>query len=179
MRTPKQEHSSLEYASLGLIRNGVCYGYEIFKQMSDTKGLGQVWLIKPANLYAILSKMEAANWLKAKVTSAGNRPPRKEYSLTSEGERIFEEWCFSIAKHPREMRQDFLVRWYFIRGDKKKSEKLIQDQIGECNLWEAGLHSKKSEVGASDWFESTLYQFRINQIRGIKTWLEQLQRGEK
>jgi DNA-binding PadR family transcriptional regulator len=178
MRTPNEEHSSLEYAALGLIRKGVTYGYEIFKQISDQKGLGQIWQTKPGNLYALLGKMVSSGWLVSLVKSEGNRPPRKEFSLTPEGEKAFEAWCSSTVKHPREMRQDFLARWYFVRDNPQVSSELIRDQLEECSAWEAGLLSKEQEVEATAWFESNIYQFRINQIRGIKNWLNQLQRGE-
>lgn len=178
MRTPNDEHSSLEYAALGLIRRGVTYGYEIFKQISDPKGLGQIWQSKPGNLYALLGKMISAGWLISSVNSEGNRPPRKEYTLTSEGEKAFNAWCSRTVKHPREMRQDFLARWFFARENPILSSKLICEQMEECSTWESGLLSKELEVEDSTWFEANIYQFRINQVQGIKNWLIQLQRGE-
>jgi DNA-binding PadR family transcriptional regulator len=178
MRIPNADHSSLEYAVMGLIRSGVTYGYEIFKQISDPKGLGQIWQTKPGNLYALLGKMVSSGWLTSSVMSEGNRPPRKEFSLTPEGEKAFEAWCSSTVKHPREMRQDFLARWYFVRDNPKASAELIRDQLDECSAWESGLLSKEQGVEATAWFESNIYQFRINQIQGIKNWLLQLQRGE-
>jgi DNA-binding PadR family transcriptional regulator len=178
MRIPNDDHSSLEYAALGLIRKGVTYGYEIFKQISDPKGLGQIWQSKPGNLYALLGKMVSSGWLVSLVKSEGNRPPRKEYSLTPEGENAFKTWCSSTVKHPREMRQDFLARWYFVRANPRVSSELIREQLAECSAWETGLLSKAQEVEDSAWFESIIYQFRINQIQGIKNWLIQLQRGE-
>ena len=178
MRIPNDEHSSLEYVALGLIRSGVTYGYEIYKQISDQKGLGQIWQTKPGNLYALLGKMASTGWLTPSVNSEGNRPPKKEFSLTPEGKKVFEEWCSSIVKHPRQMRQDFLARWYFIRDDVQASTALIRKQLEECSAWEAGLLTKEQDVNDSEWFESNIYQFRINQIRGIKNWLIQLERGE-
>ena len=163
---------------MGLIRSGVTYGYEIYKRISDKKGLGQVWLTKPGNLYALLGKMVSSGWLTSSVISEGNRPPRKEYSLTPDGEKAFEDWCSSTVKHPREMRQDFLVRWFFVRLDPRISSKLIRDQLAECSAWEKGLLTKEQGIEDSAWFESSIYHFRINQIRGIKNWLIQLQRGE-
>jgi hypothetical protein len=98
--------------------------------------------------------------------------------LTPEGEKAFVAWCSSIVKHPREMRQDFLARWYFVREKPKVSAKLIREQLAECSAWESGLLSKEQEVEDSAWFEANIYQFRISQIQGIKNWLLQLQRGE-
>jgi len=178
MRTPNTDHSSLEYAVMGLIRKGITYGYEIFKQISDLKGLGQIWQTKPGNLYALLGKLVSSGWLISSVKSGSNRPPRKEFSLTPEGKNAFEVWCSSAVEHPRGMRQDFLARWYFVRDNPQESAKLLHGQLEECSAWESGLLSKEQEVEDSAWFESNIYQFRINQIRGIKNWLNQLQRGE-
>jgi DNA-binding PadR family transcriptional regulator len=178
MRIQKKDHNSLEYAVMGLIRHGVTYGYEILKHVSDKKGLGQIWATKSGNLYALLGKLEATGWLTSSVTTAGNRPPRKDYALTLEGEKAFVDWCSSVVTHPREMRQDFLVKWFFIRSDLGMSSKLIRDQLTECSNWERGLFAKEEKMENSDLFGSTTHKFRINQIRGIKTWLIRLQKGE-
>lgn len=178
MRIPSDKHTSLEYAALGLIKGGISYGYEIFKHISDPKGLGQIWQSKPGNLYALLGKMVSAGWLTSSVKTESDRLPRKEFSLTPEGEIAFNSWCSSPVKHPREMRQDFLARWFFIRDNPNVSAELVNNQLVECSVWETGLLAKNRGVSHSHWFERNIYQFRINQIKGIKNWLLELRKEE-
>jgi len=74
---------------LGLIRNTDMYGYQI-NELIDSHFDLIVNITKPT-AYRLLSKMAEDGWIVSRQETIGNRPPRKIYSITPQGERAFQE----------------------------------------------------------------------------------------
>ncbi len=85
------------------------------KSFTHLEGLGLVWHIKQAHLYALLDKLENQGYLSAKLITTESHPPRKEYHLTRTGRQAFDKWMLAPVEHGRELRQDFLSKFYFAR----------------------------------------------------------------
>lgn len=73
---------------LGLIRNSDLYGYQINELMDAHFDL--IVRITRPTAYRLLNKMTLKGWIEAREEQPGNRPPRKIYTLTQEGEKAFQ-----------------------------------------------------------------------------------------
>lgn len=72
---------------LGLIRNSDMYGYQINELIDAHFGL--IVSITRPTAYRLLNKMLAKGWISAREERIGNRPPRKIYAITPDGETAF------------------------------------------------------------------------------------------
>ena len=78
-----------ELLLLGLLRQGEMYGYKLHDFIETN--LAFCTDLKKATAYVLLDKMQANGWVQVKETREGNRPQRRIYSPTPEGERAFEQ----------------------------------------------------------------------------------------
>ena len=77
-----------ELLLLGLLRGQEMHGYqlnEIISRVNRYIGL------KKATVYFLLDKMDDSGWIKRTDEQEGNRPPRRVYHLTAEGEIRFQQ----------------------------------------------------------------------------------------
>lgn len=74
---------------LGLIRNTDMYGYQINDLIDSHFGI-IVSITKPT-AYRLLNKMAVDGWISFREEQIGNRPPRKIFSITPQGESAFQE----------------------------------------------------------------------------------------
>lgn len=77
-----------EMLLLGLLRSGERHGYQINDFIERT--LSFCADVKKATAYFLLDKMEGRGWVTASEHREGNRPPRKVYAITPEGEAAFQ-----------------------------------------------------------------------------------------
>ena len=86
-----------ELLLLGLLRNQEMHGYQLNEIISRVnKYIG----LKKATVYFLLDKMADSGWITRTDEQQGNRPPRRVYHLTSEGEAIFQQMLReNLARH--------------------------------------------------------------------------------
>jgi DNA-binding PadR family transcriptional regulator len=77
-----------ELLLLGLLREQGMHGYQLL-EFIDTQMAACVDLKKPT-AYFLLDKMAAAGWITAEQMQEGNRPPRRVYHITPQGEAVFQ-----------------------------------------------------------------------------------------
>jgi DNA-binding PadR family transcriptional regulator len=77
-----------ELLLLGLLREHGMHGYQLL-EFIDTQMSSCVDLKKPT-AYFLLDKMAAAGWIAHEAGQEGNRPPRRVYRITPEGEKEFQ-----------------------------------------------------------------------------------------
>lgn len=86
-----------ELLLLGLLRGQEMHGYQLNEIISRVnKYIG----IKKATVYFLLDKMAESGWITRTDEQEGNRPPRRVYHLTAEGEAIFQRLLRdNLAQH--------------------------------------------------------------------------------
>jgi DNA-binding PadR family transcriptional regulator len=72
---------------LGLLRRQEMHGYRMFEFID--RELSICTDLKKPTAYFLLTQMEKDGWVWVEHEREGNRPPRKVYHLTEEGERAF------------------------------------------------------------------------------------------
>jgi len=169
---------TVEYALLGFVYEQPTHGYDIYQQLSDSRGLWQVWRMKQSQLYALLTKLEDDGYLVTTLQPQATRPPRKIYSLTAVGRKTFEQWLATPVTHGRQMRLEFLAKLYFAyRQGLTVVLPLIEQQVVTCQRWLAEVQEQSGLPLGDDPFAYAVQQFRITQIESFLTWLMVCQRA--
>ena len=164
---------TFQFALLGLLLPGATYGYELHKQLSDQTGIGLIWQVKLSNVYAVLEQLEEKGWLTVTLLPGDSRPGRKMYQITNTGKAAYEEWLDSPVTHPREFRQDFMVKLYFHQHQNPAGvPTFLRSQLTHSRVWLKDLR-KPNAVSVSDsgFFQSVM-RFRKSQIKSMVDWLE-------
>ncbi len=163
---------TVEYALLGFVYEQPSHGYEIYQQLSNGRGLWQVWRMKQSQLYALLTKLEDEAYLITTLQPQEARPPRKVYSLTAAGRSAFEQWLTTPVTHGRQMRVEFLAKLYFAyRQGPAVASPLLAQQILTCRQWLTELQRQSAVEPAHNPFGYAVHQFRITQVESFVDWL--------
>jgi len=163
----------IEISLLGFIYEQPKHGYEIFKAISDLSGVGIVWGVKMGKLYAMLHRLEDNQWVESTLTQAGNRPQRNQYSITTEGKRVFDDWLQQPVQKGRDFRIIFLLKMYYaIERGQENIHLLIKKQREVCQEWIKDFSKKEKECESDQDFNQIVLHFRITQINGYLNWLE-------
>lgn len=175
MRTPASPAFTVEHALLGFIYECPMHGYELYQQLSAPTGLWQVWRLKQSQLYALLAKLVEHGYLTATVQVQETRPSRKVYTLTDEGRAAFQQWLHDPVGHGRQMRFEFLAKFYWAyRQAPEVALALIDKQHEACQSWLAalgdGMKAASGDQGVH-YFSFVVQQFRASQIESFLGWL--------
>ncbi len=81
--------SDLEALILGVLHSGSLHGYEIAKRIKERGGAALA--VGEGRLYPALHKLESEGKVRAKWEPQENKPPRRLYELTEEGQRDLQE----------------------------------------------------------------------------------------
>src|SRR5262245_5183023 len=164
---------TLELALLGYLREGPLHGYEIHRQLLDPTGLGLVWHIKQAHLYGLLNRLEEEGFLTSTIKPQVARPPRKLFRLTKSGNDSFVDWVQTPVPHGREVRLDFLTKYYFAEREGTKTVvRLLKRQREACQDWLTAQQAQVDLLPDCRSYEWQVCQFRIGQIEAMLAWLD-------
>ena len=161
-----------EYALLGFLTEGPCHGYDLHKRLTDQEGIGMIWGVKIANMYAQLDKLASKGLITGKIQTSQQRPARTEYSLTAAGRKEFERWLFQLVDHPRDFRHEFMARLYFLsRHQPGELENQVDRQLAVCQRWLFNTVKKEKVFLQTDSFSRLTFHFRVSQIQSMVDWL--------
>ncbi|HEY7849392.1 MAG TPA: PadR family transcriptional regulator [Ktedonobacterales bacterium] len=72
---------------LGMLRIESQHGYQLNEFIEHN--LGRVTHMKKPTAYALLDRLEQSGAITSRLEQEGNRPPRKVYAITEQGEQLF------------------------------------------------------------------------------------------
>ena len=171
--TRSQTPLSLEYILLGFIFENPIHGYDLYKKISDFKGISLVWHIKQSQLYALLEKLEDEGLLTSNLIPGEAHLIRKEFQITPTGKKTFLTWISSPVTHGRLMRQEFLAKLYFAqKSGVEDFMGLIEAQKTVCAEWLSNLQVSYSKTIDDQHYERMIFQYRISQIQAMLEWLD-------
>jgi len=164
---------TIEIALLGYVRPNPQHGYEIHRRYRAADGLGRIWNLKQAQLYAVLGKLEEAGYLTASIPAQETRPARRMFHLTPNGEQAFQNWMTGPVRQPQQLRQEFQAKLYFAqREGAEVCTRLLDEQRQACRRWLAANTAAAEKDAAGSVHLWLLDQFRIGQIRAMLDWLD-------
>lgn len=166
----------IELALLGYLQRQPLHGYEIYQRLIEPEGLGRIWWMKQAYLYALLSKLEEAGYLTASIQPQVSRPARRMFRLTINGVAAFEKWLTAPVERPRQMRQEFHVKLYFAQQEGADvCGRLIDEQRRICRLWLAEQQSAVEQDRDQKVHLWLVDLYREGQIQAMLHWLDVVQ----
>jgi PadR family transcriptional regulator, regulatory protein AphA len=162
-----------EHALLGFLKQGPLHGYQLHRQLCDPLGLGRVWRIKQAQLYALLDKLEGDGYITSSLQLQETHPARRVYQLTASGQRALHEWLSTPVQAPRQMRQEFHLKLYFAQRESQELwAQLIAVQRTACQRWLESHQSLAMEEGKTHSYAWLVDQYRTGQIQAMLAWLD-------
>jgi len=178
MRGKINPFTSSEFALLGFLYETPTHGYDLHRHITDPEGIGMIWGVKLSNLYAQINKLEKKKYICGVVQPDESRPARTEYHITDDGKAAFDQWLFTVVEHPRDFRQEFMLRLYFMLKFKPDSViDFCRKQHGECSQWLENTVAASQKIEKNNPFKKSVVEFRITQIQAIVTWLEDLEKS--
>jgi DNA-binding PadR family transcriptional regulator len=113
---------SLKHAILGLLRSQPMSGYELKTQHFD-RGVAHFWTADQAQIYRTLDHLRGQGLVEEELVVQQDRPNKKVYRLTAEGEAELVRWLATRQEEPP-LREPFLVQVFF--GDALEKPQLLQ-----------------------------------------------------
>lgn len=161
---------AVENTLLGLLKHQARHGYDLVREFDDDTPLGEVLHLEPSMLYAYLKKLEAAGQIAAQVEANAPRPPRKVFTLTAEGERVLAAWLDEPVTRTRDLRLEFLLKFYIARLlEPDTARRLVGRQREVCAGLVASLRSQLAEE--HDDFRRLVLEMRLAQNEALLGWL--------
>ena len=164
--------SPSDYLLLAMLWSGPAHGYELYKRLEEPAGVGMIWQVGQANLYAQLEKLARAGLIHGVTLPSNSSPARVAYALTTAGEALIRAWLVEPVHRPKDFRPLFLLKHHFSRAllGEANAADLRHDQRRECQLWLAELDPHPtSPLGAE------LAAFRRAMITAELAWLDGLE----
>jgi PadR family transcriptional regulator, regulatory protein AphA len=164
---------SLENILLGFLCEHPIHGYDLYKKISDFKGISIIWHIKQSQLYSLLNKLEEDGLLTSRLIPGEAHLMRKEFQITPLGRQTFLSWLACPVMHGRYMRQEFLAKLYFaLKSGAQDFNNLIEKQSAVCAQWLSDLQVSYSGTTVDQHYERMIFQYRISQTRAMLEWLK-------
>ncbi len=154
----RERHEAVEYALLGLLRDGPAHGYRLAAAFGPSERLGVIVRLKMSQMYAYLHKLERAGWLTvADEAGASGKPDggsgareagrmRRVFTLTAIGAQAFDEWLATPISATREMRLTFLLKLAFVLHDHAQAQRLLKSQRAATANWLARLRAREERI---------------------------------
>ncbi len=162
----------MELALLGFLLQGPQHGYQLHQMISDPAGLGLIWNLKQSQLYALLNKLEEADYVASTMQNQDPHPPRRVFEITETGRKVFLDWLTKPVTVPRLVRQDFFAKLYFAKKENLNIvRKLIEDQRVLCQGWQIDFKTKLNTSKQMS-FRWVIYKYRLEQVQMLQNWLD-------
>ena len=100
---------SVRNAILGLLAQQPRHGYELRAAFEALIGGGDIWDVKPAQIYTTLGRLEEAGLVHQDSVEQDGGPEKRIYSLTSTGRDELAEW-FGTGVSAEHHRDEFFVK---------------------------------------------------------------------
>lgn len=155
---------------LGLLRGSDMYGYQL-NEIIDTHMGTSVHLTRPT-AYRLLNQMADDGWVTFHEEREGNRPTRRVFTVTEEGERIFQErlrTCLADYTHPDY--QSAICMAFLDQIEASEAIPLLEERLGKLDMLLESL-------AADDAHESGSIQLVIDHhkrlLRAELDWVQEI-----
>jgi PadR family transcriptional regulator, regulatory protein AphA len=111
---------SLDFAILGFLKKSPATGYELQKKIE--KSINHFWTSTQSQIYRTLNRMEEEALIISEIHYQDEKPNKKVYSITKEGNDELIKWLSTPITIPSH-RNPFLVQLFFSGNINKKTIK--------------------------------------------------------
>lgn len=161
---------SAEYVLLGALMSGPRHGYEILQFINTT--LESTWYVSTSQLYLLLKRLKQEGLIRSRVEAQDNRPPKRVFSLTSEGEKVFLDWLHNPSKHVRDLRIEFLAKLFFFdRLSLKGGSELIKVQVQVLEEIREKIEQRQKNEKEKNPYNKLVFGFKMATVEATLEWL--------
>lgn len=154
---------------LGLLRQQEMHGYRLNDFIENNLALCTD--IKKPTAYYLLSQMEKDGWLQVEIEQEGQRPPRRVYHLTEEGEKAFQSLLRqALATYQPVNFLGDIALGFLQELPREEAISLLEAQK---SMLEQRLQEVEN-VPTHPSYLSLLFEHQIRFLRFEREWLEQL-----
>jgi DNA-binding PadR family transcriptional regulator len=138
---------SVRHGILGLLAHQPRHGYELRAAFEALVGGGDLWEVKPAQVYTTLARLEESGLVMRDGVEQDGGPEKRIYSLTPLGRNELAEW-FTTGVPTDHQRDEFFVKLMIsVYDDEVDSYEVIRAQ--RKRLYQ-DLHDLTTRRGRSD-----------------------------
>jgi DNA-binding PadR family transcriptional regulator len=155
---------ALDHALLVSLLEKPSSGYELARRFD--RSIGYFWHASHQQIYRVLARMEAADWLAAEVQAGETAPDRKEYSVTKSGRAELTRWMREPVE-PEGTRDTLMVK---LRGAAFGDSSALIPELEHHRTTHANRLTAYRVIEARD-FAGVLDQQRALQYQVLKSGL--------
>jgi DNA-binding PadR family transcriptional regulator len=173
--------TNAELAILSLIAETDRHGYEI-EQVIEARGMREWTDVGFSSIYYLLKRLEEYGWIKSgKRKVVGQGGPRKVYSITPEGERIFEQAVYKALSTPEHNLDNFQLGLANItRVLKPKTIEALNAYIAALEFSREHVRSRREEQAPLPLHVDGMFELSLEVIETQLMWIRGfLQRWEQ
>lgn len=119
---------SVRFALLGLLAQRPRHGYELHSAFEALVGGEEHWDVKPAQIYATLTRLEEGGWVTYEGVGQENGPEKYIYAVTPEGRAALVTWLYAGIEREHSRDEFFLKLMLALLTGEAYPAKLIQAQ---------------------------------------------------
>lgn len=158
-----------EYAALAFLAIEAGHGYEVARRW-DASPLALIAPADQSSVYTYLRGLERRALVDWDEVRVGRRPPRRIYAPNEDGWSVLRAWLKQPVTRMREVRQDFLLKWFFLRQTDPAAERaLIRAQAQVCRTY---IDDARAHLDTAEGFECLVWESRLTAAEGVLSWLD-------
>ena len=124
---------SLSYGLLGLLEYSSKTGYDLAKLFGET--INKFWHAHSSQIYRELNRMEEKGWVVSESVIQEGKPNKRLYSITEEGQAVFNEWMNTPAPLFENPHQPLLMYTFFGASSPEATLKRLKEVRDGCILY--------------------------------------------
>lgn len=132
---------SLKYAVLGFLNNTKLSGYDLQKKIDST--INHFWPSTQSQIYRTLKELVESGLIEMQIIYQDDKPNKKLYSITVNGESELEIWLNSKIELPNH-RNQFLVQLFF--STNLDNENIVKNLIHYKEIMNSRLEFIENEL---------------------------------
>ena len=159
---------------LGLLSFGPRSGYDLLKLVESS--IGFFWSPAKSRVYAELKRLSSLGLVSEERVIQEDRPSKRVYSLTPEGQAVLSRWLRSIDTDPDEIRSQLLLKLFFGRlADPASVIALVRKRREEAQQAAARLRQIEAQIRESeDWLHPYLtLRYGLHRAEAIVRWADE------
>ncbi len=157
---------------LGLLAAHSRHGYQLLDCFRDPAQLGEVWNLSTSQLYAVLKRLVAQEFIVGQEIESADAPTRTEYTLTEAGMVRLQLWLHEA--HPsasiRHVRVEFLSRLYIARLLNIPTIPIVRCQKAACRQKRGELLEQRALIVPGVGFLAI--ELNIAQLDAVLGWID-------
>lgn len=156
---------------LGLLKAQPTHGYDLLSQFQSREQLGRIWNMSTSQIYAVLKRLEDADFIDGRQIDVDDAPSRIVYRVTKLGEKSLSDWLLDPDPPTsiHRIRVLFLSRIYIARLLGEPVDQILEYQMAACSRQHQTLFKERKEVDTL--FERLTLDYVIGQLNSVIFWL--------